>query len=248
MKTTEETDLPEDNIEDEFWWLVRCGSWSMKFQWVVCWTKILHRSWGRADLMEGILEYCIFKWWCQGFPSIHYVCSAMHVTFHDFTKLTFSQFMTIKPFLFNPTILNYLEDVTSFPPLSKMNLILLLYLFKHWRYEIFCVFCCCRYLTFWKFLRSQEPRSLDLKFKAYVLLMKYLSFWDLIIYELPVEAFPLVPCQNFRIYWMDLSKLIYNFAAKGVTKIKYLTDGVLLREMMEDPLLMKYRYNVSEYA
>ena len=47
---------------------------------------------------------------------------------------------------------------------------------------------------------------------------------------------------------MDLSKLIYNFAAKGVTKIKYLTDGVLLREMMEDPLLMKYRYNVSEYA
>lgn len=26
----------------------------------------------------------------------------------------------------------------------------------------------------------------------------------------------------------------------GVTKIKYLTDGVLLREMMEDPLLMKY--------
>ena len=32
-------------------------------------------------------------------------------------------------------------------------------------------------------------------------------------------------------------------AAQGViTKIKFLTDGVLLREMMEDPLLTKYRY------
>ncbi|KAL5998476.1 ATP-dependent RNA helicase [Asimina triloba] len=28
----------------------------------------------------------------------------------------------------------------------------------------------------------------------------------------------------------------------GVTRIKFLTDGVLLREMMDDPLLTKYRY------
>lgn len=29
---------------------------------------------------------------------------------------------------------------------------------------------------------------------------------------------------------------------QGVTRIKYLTDGVLIREMMEDPLLTRYRY------
>ena len=29
---------------------------------------------------------------------------------------------------------------------------------------------------------------------------------------------------------------------QGVTRIKYCTDGVLLREMLEDPLLTKYRY------
>lgn len=31
-------------------------------------------------------------------------------------------------------------------------------------------------------------------------------------------------------------------AAQGVTMIKFLTDGILLREMMDDPLLTKYRY------
>nr|GMD86484.1 probable pre-mRNA-splicing factor ATP-dependent RNA helicase DEAH9 [Ipomoea batatas]GMD93128.1 probable pre-mRNA-splicing factor ATP-dependent RNA helicase DEAH9 [Ipomoea batatas] len=29
-----------------------------------------------------------------------------------------------------------------------------------------------------------------------------------------------------------------------LTRIKFLTDGVLLREMMDDPLLSKYRYSV----
>ena len=32
------------------------------------------------------------------------------------------------------------------------------------------------------------------------------------------------------------------WGVQGVTRIKYLTDGVLLREMMQDPLLLKYRY------
>uniref|UniRef100_A0A2P2M6D7 RNA helicase n=1 Tax=Rhizophora mucronata TaxID=61149 RepID=A0A2P2M6D7_RHIMU len=30
---------------------------------------------------------------------------------------------------------------------------------------------------------------------------------------------------------------------QDVTKIKFLTDGILLREMMDDPLLTKYRYH-----
>lgn len=38
------------------------------------------------------------------------------------------------------------------------------------------------------------------------------------------------------------------FATQGVTAIKFLTDGVLLREMMDDPLLMKYRYLFADVA
>ena len=34
-------------------------------------------------------------------------------------------------------------------------------------------------------------------------------------------------------------------AMQGVTRIKYCTDGVLLREMMEDPLLSTYRCVLS---
>lgn len=33
-----------------------------------------------------------------------------------------------------------------------------------------------------------------------------------------------------------------SFRLQGTTMIKFLTDGVLLREMMDDPLLTKYRY------
>lgn len=36
--------------------------------------------------------------------------------------------------------------------------------------------------------------------------------------------------------------MILSFFLQGVTKIKFLTDGVLLREMAEDPLLTQYRY------
>lgn len=32
----------------------------------------------------------------------------------------------------------------------------------------------------------------------------------------------------------------YRIAAQDTTRIKYLTDGVLLKEMEEDPLLMRY--------
>lgn len=31
-------------------------------------------------------------------------------------------------------------------------------------------------------------------------------------------------------------------ALQELTRVKFLTDGVLLREMMDDPLLSKYRY------
>ena len=33
--------------------------------------------------------------------------------------------------------------------------------------------------------------------------------------------------------------------SQGLTCIKYCTDGVLLREMMEDPLLSTYRCNAA---
>lgn len=32
-------------------------------------------------------------------------------------------------------------------------------------------------------------------------------------------------------------------ATQDITKIKFLTDGVLLKQMMEDPLLTQYRYD-----
>lgn len=34
------------------------------------------------------------------------------------------------------------------------------------------------------------------------------------------------------------------FALQNKTRIKFLTDGVLLREMMDDPLLTNYRYSI----
>ena len=42
-----------------------------------------------------------------------------------------------------------------------------------------------------------------------------------------------VPCSNIT---------PPHLAQQRATKIKYLTDGVLLREMMDDPLLTKYRW------
>lgn len=44
----------------------------------------------------------------------------------------------------------------------------------------------------------------------------------------------------FYFYVIDMDRI--GLPAQGVTKIKFLTDGVLLREMMDDPLLSKYRY------
>lgn len=35
---------------------------------------------------------------------------------------------------------------------------------------------------------------------------------------------------------------VSSLAVQDLTAIKFLTDGVLLREMMDDPLLTKYRY------
>ena len=35
---------------------------------------------------------------------------------------------------------------------------------------------------------------------------------------------------------------------QGVTKIKFVTDGLLLREMMDDPLLTRYRYVAATAA
>lgn len=40
----------------------------------------------------------------------------------------------------------------------------------------------------------------------------------------------------------------YCLPVQGVTRIKFLTDGVLLREMMDDPLLSKYRYCIEQWS
>ena len=51
--------------------------------------------------------------------------------------------------------------------------------------------------------------------------------WDQDVYEAqrPSHAPPNICC----------------ISLKGVTRVKYLTDGVLIREMMDDPLLSRYR-------
>lgn len=47
-----------------------------------------------------------------------------------------------------------------------------------------------------------------------------------------------------HIGFLALSLLMPYLFWQGMTMIKFLTDGVLIREMMEDPLLTKYRYQL----
>ena len=46
-------------------------------------------------------------------------------------------------------------------------------------------------------------------------------------------------------FWLTFGLMMrtncFALLQQGVTSVKFLTDGVLIREMMEDPLLTKYR-------
>lgn len=44
-----------------------------------------------------------------------------------------------------------------------------------------------------------------------------------------------------NLWFDDALKWLFALLQQGVTSVKFLTDGVLIREMMEDPLLTKYR-------
>ena len=42
--------------------------------------------------------------------------------------------------------------------------------------------------------------------------------------------------------WSKHTQMLLLWTVQDVTTVTFLTDGVLLREMMDDPLLTKYRY------
>ena len=57
-----------------------------------------------------------------------------------------------------------------------------------------------------------------------------------------IMGMSMAECVDTAVVLMDtLAWLTCHFVPQGVTKIRFCTDGVLLKEMLEDPLLSAYR-------
>lgn len=132
-----------------------------------------------------------------------------------------------------------------------------------WRCDNTCTYI-CRTMPFssrhLQILSSQLTGGYFLKWEALTALAVTSTAWRRRAVLLEVYGRACQPVLSWSFLWWSCMSKYYHlellmllecgsnifllFLGKGVTRIKFLTDGVLIREMMEDPLLAQYRSGI----